>query len=1004
MKLRQHLAGLLAGCMLMTSVVPSYAAQVINPENNVILTEEAGEEIPSVSANQVAFFDFEKDEKNTVSGSDLEGEISGNSIRIVEGQGISGNALKMEKVADSYFKIPNAIKADTNSFTLSAWVKYEDGYSGGGYPVSLFQQSEPGKSILTLNGENKYGTYLTAQDGVCADTVTVTKWHMATVSWDAQTKNMNIYVNGELKYTNTFTGNPVSNTTDLLVGGHKTGQQVYALKGYVDEIRIYDNVLAAADVQALFNLQKDNPLLQADKGALRSAVEAAEAANYVSANYLQRTWNIYQQVYEETRAFLDSTDFVTQEAIDAAYTTFTRARDALAPIPNYQAPENEDDILQAEPIKGTVSGQPFAANTGGSANFRIPSLITLSDGTLLAAADARWNHSSDGWAIDIMLARSENNGQTWEYSIPAFFNDSTNAYHSHAASFIDPVMVRDKNDKIYMVVDLYATGCALTPNDDRKLHTSSGFMQIGDKKRMVLYSTPDSRLQTDDNYTYYVGDYVKTGEKEQLTDLAPIYEVYGEGSYSEEPSFYMDRGFYLYTAEKQKMYCQQLGTNDTALVHQNVFFNRALLHVRNATYLYMITSEDKGKTWSAPILLNPQIRKETNTDRFYGVGPGAGLWIDDNTEHGIVMIPAYDSTERSSFIYSTDGGVNWSRSQDGTTNIQSSESALIQLDETTVRQFFRSNHGHKLRYTDHVWNEQSGKWEAQPTVERTDIVRTQRNQVSAIKYSKTINGKPVILLSTAATESTERKNGRIYILSVDLEADGKPMTVEGFYDVDSSRTDDYYAYSSITEQNNGTIGLLYESQGSAITYKNITREELAPNLRFDGEEGGEEEEVDTSLVAFFEFDGDVSNSIGETPAGAMEGSGVSLSAEGGISGGALHFTKAANSRFKIPDMINTSTSDFTLSSWVKYESGYSSGNNNISLFQQTGDGRALVYFSSSNKYGTYITGGNSDGAQSVNATKYHLVTMTWDASEKTLKIYVNGESYHSTTHAGNTAA
>ncbi|MBR5577586.1 MAG: hypothetical protein IKW28_01170, partial [Lachnospiraceae bacterium] len=199
-----------------------------------------------------------------------------------------------------------------------------------------------------------------------------------------------------------------------------------------------------------------------------------------------------------------------------------------------------------------------------------------------------------------------------------------------------------------------------------------------------------------------------------------------------------------------------------------------------------------------------------------------------------------------------------------------------------------------------------------------------------------------------------------------------------------------------------TIGLLYESQGSAITYKNITREELAPNLRFDGEEGGEEEEVDTSLVAFFEFDGDVSNSIGETPAGERVGSGVTVSNEGGINGGALHFTKEANSYFKIPDMINTATSDFTLSSWVKYESGYSDGTNKISLFQQNEtNGRTLVFLTPSNNYGTFITQENSNSNQSVNVTKYHLVTMTWDASEKTIKIYVNGESYHSATFTRN---
>ena len=36
------------------------------------------------------------------------------------------------------------------------------------------------------------------------------------------------------------------------------------------------------------------------------------------------------------------------------------------------------------PANGTTKGQPFAAGTGGSANFRIPGIVTLDNGTLVA--------------------------------------------------------------------------------------------------------------------------------------------------------------------------------------------------------------------------------------------------------------------------------------------------------------------------------------------------------------------------------------------------------------------------------------------------------------------------------------------------------------------------------------------------------------------------------------------------------------------------------------------
>lgn len=117
--------------------------------------------------------------------------------------------------------------------------------------------------------------------------------------------------------------------------------------------------------------------------------------------------------------------------------------------------ESGQDIAESDPPSGITQKQPFAANTGGSANFRIPVMVTLSDGAIVAAADARWNHLGDACSIDIMVSRSKDNGKTWEYDLTIYFNDSTNAKHNYGACFIDPLMVRDYEDKIYLMVDLY---------------------------------------------------------------------------------------------------------------------------------------------------------------------------------------------------------------------------------------------------------------------------------------------------------------------------------------------------------------------------------------------------------------------------------------------------------------------------------------------------------------------------------------------------------------------
>ena len=66
----------------------------------------------------------------------------------------------------------------------------------------------------------------------------------------------------------------------------------------------------------------------------------------------------------------------------------------------------------------TEDGSPvysdvFVSGTYGYNTYRIPSIVGLDDGTLLAFAEGRKNSSSDSGDIDIVLCRSTDNGATW---------------------------------------------------------------------------------------------------------------------------------------------------------------------------------------------------------------------------------------------------------------------------------------------------------------------------------------------------------------------------------------------------------------------------------------------------------------------------------------------------------------------------------------------------------------------------------------------------------------
>ena len=73
----------------------------------------------------------------------------------------------------------------------------------------------------------------------------------------------------------------------------------------------------------------------------------------------------------------------------------------------FKQTEVEVDTVEWEdliPQPGTTQDEPFAPGTGGSNNFRIPSLITLDSGHIVAAIDARWNHLGDACALDTIVS------------------------------------------------------------------------------------------------------------------------------------------------------------------------------------------------------------------------------------------------------------------------------------------------------------------------------------------------------------------------------------------------------------------------------------------------------------------------------------------------------------------------------------------------------------------------------------------------------------------------
>ena len=409
-----------------------------------------------------------------------------------------------------------------------------------------------------------------------------------------------------------------------------------------------------------------------------------------------------------------------------------------------------------------------------SNSYRIPAMVTLKDGTMLAAADIRWNTTYDGGGLDTLVARSDDGGVSWEYTLANYLGDNGNVYNgTDSTCFIDPCLtVASDGQTVYMLCDLYPYGVALNGNKDTVPSTVVGFTSEGCLK---LSNNNHS------SYEYYLKD-----EK--------IYSTAG----TQVSGYTVDGHFNLYDSNGNFV--------------SNLFFADSPYKVVRTGFLYLTKSTDGGKSWSEPTLLN----LKTTSEQVCLVGPGRGI----TTKSGTMVFPVYSfhgdnaassNTQRLSFVYSTDGK-NWSRTAEFNHN-WASEAAVVELSDGTLRFFFR-NGTTNLCYVD--YNLSNHTWGSAVTM--NNVHTNSNTQISAITYSKTVDGKQVILVScptgrnragSNSSSATDRLNGSIFVFTVD----GKTMSLEETIEVNSGNSQ--FMYSCLTERSDGSVAILFEDKENA---------------------------------------------------------------------------------------------------------------------------------------------------------------------------------------------
>lgn len=99
---------------------------------------------------------------------------------------------------------------------------------------------------------------------------------------------------------------------------------------------------------------------------------------------------------------------------------------------------------------------PFLPRDNGSRVYRIPAMIVANDGSIVVAADKRYESHTDigaGHVIDIVVRRSTDGGKTW--SEPATIAKGLGSVDDDKCGYGDPSLVKGKDGKLYC---LFAVG------------------------------------------------------------------------------------------------------------------------------------------------------------------------------------------------------------------------------------------------------------------------------------------------------------------------------------------------------------------------------------------------------------------------------------------------------------------------------------------------------------------------------------------------------------------
>jgi len=138
-----------------------------------------------------------------------------------------------------------------HGLTLSVWVKMDD---LAGMPVLICKGAwlQAGYFLQILNGRVRF--FLAGVDTLDAGAITPGQWQLITATYG--NGEMQMYIDGALVGRKHVTGKPLASAQPLLVGRYGANDDIYFVRGVMDDVRIYDAALTGGEIRDLFEETK----------------------------------------------------------------------------------------------------------------------------------------------------------------------------------------------------------------------------------------------------------------------------------------------------------------------------------------------------------------------------------------------------------------------------------------------------------------------------------------------------------------------------------------------------------------------------------------------------------------------------------------------------------------------------------------------------------------------------------------------------------------------------